>query len=111
MQEIYDSIDKNELNITSSLNTMKNSFDIRLENQDYTIGYLLEFILYDFYYERDELLTFCAFKKMHPHDDYSIIRIAYKDDDADKQTVKGHLTTAIQVAREIFETIIREINK
>jgi DNA-directed RNA polymerase subunit L len=111
LQEIYDSIDKNELNITSSLNTMKNSFDIRLENQDYTIGYLLEFILYDFYYERDELLTFCAFKKMHPHDNYSIIRIAYKDDDADKQTVKGHLTTAIQVAREIFETIIKEINK
>jgi DNA-directed RNA polymerase subunit L len=107
LQEIQDS----ELNISTSLNTMKNSFDIRLENQDYTIGYLLEFILYDFYYERDELFTFCAFKKMHPHDDYSIIRIAYKEDNADKQTVKGHFVLAIQTAKGIFESIITAMNK
>ena len=107
LQEIYDS----EIDISPSLNTMKNSFDIRLENQDYTIGYLLEFILYDTYYENEKLLTFCAFKKMHPHDNYSIIRIAYKDDAIDKQTVRGHLKTAIYTAKEIFGSIITAMNK
>ena len=57
--------------------TMSNCYDIILENEDYTIGKMLEFILYDTYYENEKTLSFCGFKKFHPHDEESIIRLAY----------------------------------
>lgn len=87
---IHDLIEKDEMNIEKSLNIMENSFDIRLENQDYTIGKILEFILYETYFEKNPILSYCGFKKFHPHDNYSIIRLAYKDN-IDIQSIKGHL--------------------
>ena len=80
---------------------MENSFDIILENEDYTIGKTLEFIIYNKFFERTKILSFCGFKKYHPHDSESIIRIAYKDT-VDISTVKGHLKEIIQDAKEIF---------
>ena len=97
--------------IQPSLNTMKNSFDIRLENHDYTIGNVLEFILYELYFEQENLFTFCGFKKFHPHDNYSIIRIALNDNNNtnDKKTIiQGYLFMAIDKAIEIFQTIAKK---
>jgi DNA-directed RNA polymerase subunit L len=84
--------------------TMENSFDIVLENEDYTLGKLLEFILHDTYYEGEKVLSFCGFKKFHPHDDESVIRIAYKKP-SDKNMVRMHLNNSCVKAKEIFEKI------
>ena len=58
-------IEKDELEIKNSDNTMQNSFDIVLENEDYTIGKVIEYFLLTNYYER-KILTFCGFKMLHP---------------------------------------------
>jgi len=47
--------------------TIDNCFDIRLEGEDYTLGKVIEYIMYTKFYEGDKTLTFCGFKKFHPH--------------------------------------------
>jgi len=102
-------IEKDELKIEKSQNTMSNSFDIILENEDYTIGKVLEYFLYTKFYET-KILTFCGFKKMHPHDSYSIIRVAYKDA-VDISTIKGHLKECIGESIQVFTKIKKEFLK
>ena len=99
-------IEKDELKIVKSQNTMSNCFDIVLENEDYTIGKVLEYFLYTKYYETN-MLTFCGFKKMHPHDTYSIIRVAYSEA-VELTTVKGHLQECIADSINIFKRIRKE---
>ena len=106
LEDIDTLIEKDELKIEKSMNTMANSFDIILENEDYTIGKILEYCLYTKFYET-KTLTFCGFKKMHPHDSDSIIRVAYKDA-IDKATIKGNLKECIEDAKQVFGKIKKE---
>jgi len=76
------SIQSNNDTIKRSNTTIENSYDITLFNEDYTLGKALEYILYTYHYINsgdlsDKTLTFCGFRKKHPHDDFSIIRIAF----------------------------------
>ena len=102
-------IDADKMEIKPSQSTMKNSYDIILENEDYTIGKTLEYYLYSKYYET-KVLTYCGFKKMHPHDSYSIIRIAYENP-VDLMTIKGHLKECIRDAIKTFSEIGVEITR
>jgi len=97
-------IDKDDLKIIPSQNTMPFSFDIILENEDYTIGKALEYMLYSKFFEDMKILSFCGFKKMHPHDSDSIIRIAYKEL-TDMNVIKQNLKAAISDAMFVFEKI------
>ncbi len=72
------SIENDDFTIVRSDNTMDNAFNLILEYEDYTLGKVLEFILYDKYYLNKDILSFCGFNKEHPHCDYSIITIAFK---------------------------------
>jgi DNA-directed RNA polymerase subunit L len=98
------SIDTDDLKITPSENTMPNSYDVTLENEDYTIGKVLEYFLYSKFYEGTKSLSFCGFKKMHPHDKDSIIRIAYKEE-LDKMAIKQNLKECIVDAINVYEKI------
>ena len=85
---------------------MANSYDIILENEDYTIGKVLEYLMYTKFYET-KILTFCGFKKMHPHDSQSIIRVAYRDP-IDISTIKGNLKECIDEATQVFTKVRRD---
>lgn len=102
-------IEKDELTIVPAQNTMKNCYDIILENEDYTIGKVIEYFLYTRFYET-AVMTFCGFKKMHPHDDNSLIRVAYTDV-IDKAYVKGNLQVAFEEAKQFFIKIRKEFLK
>ena len=69
----------------------------------------LEYFLYTRFYET-KTLTFCGFKKMHPHDSQSIIRVAYKDV-IDKSTIKGNLKECIEESKQVFTKIRKEFLK
>ena len=106
-------IETNEINIHKSKNTMANSFDIILENDDYTIGKAIEYLLYTKFYEGIQILTYCGYKKMHPHDTDSIIRLAYKEN-IDLQFIKQNLLECVADAIQIYKRIkkgILKINK
>jgi DNA-directed RNA polymerase alpha subunit len=97
-------IDKDELKIIPSQNTIPFSYDIILENEDYTIGKVIEFMLYAKFFEDLKTLSYCGFKKMHPHDSDSIVRIAYKEM-TDGSTIKQNIKSCIADAISVFEKI------
>ena len=103
-------LETDELKIDRSLNTMENSYDIILENEDYTIGKVIEFILYNKYFENMKTLSFCGFKKMHPHDTESIVRVAYHEP-TDKSVVKQNLKECVVEAIHIYKKIHKEFLK
>lgn len=61
-------------------NTIPNCYEIILENEDYTLGKALEYLLYTNYYENTKEINFCGFKKPHPHINTSVIRIGFNND-------------------------------
>jgi DNA-directed RNA polymerase subunit L len=83
---------------------MENCYDIILENEDYTVGKVIEYLLYEKYYVQEKIFTFCGFKKYHPHNTDSVIRIAYVTN-SDKNAVRQHLRIACIDAAEIFKKI------
>jgi DNA-directed RNA polymerase subunit L len=106
LNELDTIIEKDELEINNSENTMSNCFDVILKNEDYTIGKVIEYFLYSKYYETD-MITYCGFKKMHPHDSDSIIRLAYPEA-IEKSTIKGNLKECISDAKSVFTKIRKE---
>lgn len=99
-----------DLEFKKSTTTMNNCFDIILENEDYTIGKVIEYTLYTKYFEGLKKLTYCGFKKLHPHDTYSIIRVAYYEEPTItilQENVNDCLLTSIK----LFEKIKQLFNK
>jgi DNA-directed RNA polymerase subunit L/DNA-directed RNA polymerase alpha subunit len=104
LTDMIQSIDSNTIPITISESTIDFCYDIVLENEDYTLGKVLEYFLYEKYYARDKIFTFCGFKKFHPHNSDSIIRVAYKEN-ADKRMVAQHLRIACAESIDIYDKI------
>ena len=84
--------------------TMDHCFDIILENEDYTLGKALEYYLYQTYFVEKKTLTFCGFKKLHPHDASSRIRVAFAEK-ADKGQVREYLREASVKLEEVYVEI------
>jgi len=102
--ELIQNIDSDVVPIKMSETTVDNSYDIVLENEDYTIGKALEYILYEKHYNGDKILTYCGFKKFHPHDDDSILRIAFTQQ-ADKRMVGQYVKEAAVAAKDVFKKV------
>ncbi len=102
----------NYVEYKKSDSTIKNCFDIILKGEDYTIGKILEYYLYEQCFQVDKVCTFVGFKKFHPHDDDSIIRIAFNNEtdvDVVKQHIKNGCSKLIQVYKEIRKAFEGEV--
>jgi DNA-directed RNA polymerase subunit L len=103
-------LETDALLLEPSKNTMSNSYDLILEKEDYTLGKALEYMLYTKFYEGVKTLTFCGYKKMHPHDPNSIIRLAYKDP-VDPSIIKQNLKECIMELLKIYTKMQKEFLK
>jgi DNA-directed RNA polymerase subunit L len=63
--------------VTDFPSTMENSFDIIMTGEDYTLGNILQHIVYDLFYMGDKTVIYCGYQKFHPHNLDSVLRIAY----------------------------------
>lgn len=90
--------------IKESTSTIDNAYDIILENEDFTIGKLLEYIMYEKYFVQSKDLTYCGFLKPHPHLDYSILRLAFAEI-VDNSTINAFLLSAANDGIEAFGKI------
>jgi DNA-directed RNA polymerase alpha subunit len=97
-------IDADVMTINTGETTMDNSYDILLHDEDYTMGKVIEFILYDTHYKGDKTLSYCGFKKFHPHDTKSTVRIAFLEK-SDKSMVKQYLRDACYGAQLLYAKI------
>ena len=106
--KLGEQIESDNVTIVKSETTLENSYDFILEHGDYTIGKALEYTLYEKGFVGkggSPKMDFCGFKKMHPHDDHSIIRVSYIDKNADKNWVKNDLKQSCSELSYIFKSI------
>ena len=99
-------LDRDELPIEPAINTLENCYDITLVNEDYTVGTILNNELYETFYKEHKTLSYTGFKKMHPHDTDSLLRIAFSEPTSGKTAVKELLTTVIVDAVRKIESVI-----
>lgn len=103
-------LDADGVNILTSETTMENCFDVVLENEDYTIGKILEFIVYEKYYMGDKSVSFCGFKVFHPHNTSGTLRIAYVAK-MDKSQIAQQLRGVCVDATEVFKKLVKYFSK
>ena len=96
--------------IKDSANTIPNCYDVLLKGEGYTLGKVIEYLIFTEYFEKEKLLSYCGFRKPHPHIDESILRIGYHNELEDIATLKIHLLESAQNARIIFEKILKDIS-
>jgi homoaconitase/3-isopropylmalate dehydratase large subunit len=77
---------------------------ITLKGEDYTLGKVIEYTLYDNHFEKDKTLNYCGFRKPHPHIDESLIRIGFKNP-TDKVTVISYIVNAAAEAIHVYTKI------
>ena len=80
LDKIKEKCDKEQLKLNKKATAMENAVDVILQGEDYTIGKVIEFVLHEQYYKKDQALSYVGFIKKHPHDDYSIIRMAFSSE-------------------------------
>jgi DNA-directed RNA polymerase alpha subunit len=134
---IHHSFESKQLGYTSVTNSsIDHAYDIILDEEDYTLGYILEHYLYTLFYvensstyteEQDDKdttvhdtnntnpdkLQFIGFKKYHPHDHYSVIRLASSSFTSDKHgitTCEKYLINACEYAMEVVENLRKKFN-
>ena len=104
--KMVENMDSNLVPILNSETTMDFCFDIMLEDEDYTMGKVIEYFLYEKYYIQEKTLSFCGFKKFHPHDTKSTVRIAFTET-SDKTMAKQYVRTACMDAQELFKAVYK----
>jgi len=102
LKRLQETIQGEPNTVMSSETTIPNSFDILLKGEDYTLGKVIEYILYALHY--DKTLNYCGFRKPHPHIDESLIRIGFKNP-TDKVTVISYIVNAATEAIHIYSKI------
>ena len=90
---------------TNENTTVNNEFIVTLKNEDYTLGNVLVYFLYEKYFVKDKTVSFVGFKVPHPHIPDSIIRIAFESVSNDKTTAIQYLTNAAQDVITTFTNI------
>jgi DNA-directed RNA polymerase subunit L len=98
-------INQNKMTVNEDTTSTINTNDYILANEDYTLGNALNHLLYKNYYEGSNKLSYCGFKKMHPHDTDSIIRMTFKEDVSSEtgfQFLKECCIEAIEIFRKIM---------
>jgi len=102
--DFSESLKSDQIQILRSETTMEHCYDVTLENEDYTVGKVLEYILYEKYFMGEQILSFCGFKKLHPHNKDSILRIAYREN-TDKVHIREHLNVAAVISAEFYQKL------
>ena len=99
-------IESGENHIIPTVSTIQNGFDIELKDEDYTLGKVLEFFLHDKHYAEDQTVTYCAFRKIHPHNPDSMIRVGFAETvGVDEGIVAEYITTCARDAIAVYEHI------
>ena len=102
--------ESNKVKIEDSASTMANSFDITFIEQDYTLGKVLEYYIFNNHFsnKNERILSYCGFNKNHPHHDEIIIRLGFLKESSSSQ-IKVLFNHIILEIIEDFEKIKQQI--
>lgn len=104
--EFLDEVQSGDSKIETSNTTMENCFDIQIKDIFFELGAILNHILYSNYYETDKkILSYVGFKKMHPHDDSAVLRIAFLQSNNGEKTIVQLLEDSSKLIVNTFQKI------
>ena len=103
LKKIQETIQGEPNSIAVSETTIPNSYDITLKGEDYTLGKVLEWMLYATHYGKT--LNYCGFRKPHPHINESIIRLGFKSP-TEPVTVASYIVNAAVEASRLYAVIV-----
>ena len=86
----------------------EHSFNIILKNEDYTIGKIIEFLIFSKFVEHEKKCNFVSFKKAHPHDTDSLIILSYVES-IEIPDILTDLNIIFNDSIKILETILSQI--
>jgi DNA-directed RNA polymerase subunit L len=104
--DFIEKIDADVVPILLSETTMNHCYDIILENEDYTMGKIIEYVLYSVFLVTEKKMSFCGFKKMHPHDADSIVRVAFHNNIGKtevRQCLRSACVDALNVINNMYK--------
>ena len=107
-EKFLENLQHGKVAILPSETTLKNGFDVTLVNEDYTLGKVIEFYLYQQNFITDKTLSFCGFRKPHPHATDSIIRLAFHNE-IDPVGVSGYVQGATDAAISAFKKLVEQL--
>ena len=99
-----------DVDIAPSDSTLSNGYDVTLQNEDYTLGKCIEHFLHTNHYVGSRTVSFCGFRKNHPHDTHSMIRIAFHAP-TDVDIVHAYLIAAARDSAAVFNSLISQIHR
>ncbi len=113
LQKLATDISAEDLMVAVSDSTIENSYDITLENEDYTLGKVVEYVLYSSHYAglqgTDKALSYCGFRKPHPHIPKSVIRLGFTMP-KEKSEVAAVVARAAEAATVAFQKLASEFS-
>ena len=99
-----------DVDVAPSDTTLSNGYDVTLQNEDYTLGKCIEYYIHTKHYEGSRTVSFCGFRKNHPHDTHSMIRIAFNAP-TDDDIVRTYLIQAARESATAFQSLISQIHR
>ena len=101
---------KNIIEPANERTTIKNAFCIHLIGEDYTLGKVIEYLLFSNYYDKsDGVASFCGFKKPHPHALDSFIILAFKEE-TELSKVQEYVSKVVSECISIFKSLFESFN-
>jgi DNA-directed RNA polymerase subunit L len=99
-----------DVDVAPSDTTLSNGYDITMHNEDYTMGKCIEYFIHTNHYAGSKTVSFCGFRKNHPHDTHSMIRMAFRAP-TDADIVNAYLIQAARDSAAVFESLISQIHR
>ena len=96
-------IDEGNLQIEPSLSTLHNCFDIKIMNENYTVGNLLSYMVNIIYKDTNEI-KYNGVQKPHPHDDFIVLRLSLESK-YNEEFINICLLTSIKYIIDIYSQI------
>ncbi len=110
-EELKKLVTNDQVKIEKSISTIENCYDVTLENENYTVGNIINFIVYNEFYSSSKVLSYCGFKKMHPHDPDSLLRVGFNQATDTKDSVREMLIYSCDEANKVFKTVLERFQK
>ena len=91
--------------------TIKNCYEVKLDDISHTIGNIINFCMYDMYYEKNKVLNYNGFLKKHPHDTFSTLKLGFNETssiETVRMTVKQSLLAGIEIYKNILTFVKKE---
>ena len=99
-----------EIVMELSNNTKPNCFEIYFENYDYTIGNIINYEMYNTFFNSGEINS-VSIKKLHPHDKHITMEVSVVSNTNPQENLIRMLTESCKTARQNIDAIKSEMKK